>query len=42
MKKTLEFMENTSLASLCHGIPKEFLTYLTYTRSLSFSDKPDY
>lgn len=27
---------------LCEGIPKEFATFLEYTRSLRFNDRPDY
>ncbi|KAH7176303.1 casein kinase I isoform delta [Dactylonectria macrodidyma] len=28
--------------TLCEGLPEEFVTYLYYTRSLEFEDKPDY
>ena len=27
---------------LCKGFPSEFATYLTYTRSLKFEEKPEY
>jgi len=27
---------------LCKGFPVEFSTYLTYTRSLKFDEKPEY
>lgn len=26
---------------LCEGLPGEFATYINYTRSLCFEDKPD-
>ena len=28
--------------ALCEGLPAEFATYINYTRSLRFDDKPDY
>ena len=31
-----------SLQILCKGFPPEFSTYLTYTRSLKFDEKPEY
>ncbi|CAF1329798.1 unnamed protein product [Adineta steineri] len=33
---------STSVEELCKGYPAEFQTYLTYCRSLRFTDKPDY
>lgn len=32
----------TPVEVLCRGFPNEFATYLNYTRSLRFDDKPDY
>lgn len=32
----------TSIESLTKGLPAEFARYLQYTRSLAFSDRPDY
>lgn len=32
----------TPIEALCKGFPSEFATYLNYTRSLRFEDKPDY
>jgi len=33
---------STEVGVLCEGVPNEFATYLTYCRSLSFADRPDY
>eukprot|EP01060_Flectonema_neradi_P011311 TRINITY_DN183_c0_g2_i3.p1 TRINITY_DN183_c0_g2~~TRINITY_DN183_c0_g2_i3.p1 ORF type:complete len:227 (+),score=36.92 TRINITY_DN183_c0_g2_i3:365-1045(+) len=33
---------STSVETLCEGYPLEFATYLNYTKSLRFEDKPDY
>ena len=33
---------STPVDTLCKGFPSEFSTYLNYTRSLRFEDKPDY
>jgi serine/threonine protein kinase len=33
---------STGIKTLCEGFPTEFATYLNYTRSLGFEDKPDY
>ena len=33
---------NTSVEELCHGFPSEFATYLNYSRSLAFEERPDY
>ncbi|KAG1853111.1 kinase-like domain-containing protein [Suillus subluteus] len=38
----LERKVNTTIKDLCHGIPVEFATILIYTRSLAFSEDPDY
>ncbi|KAG1852195.1 kinase-like protein [Suillus subluteus] len=38
----LERKENTTIEVLCCGIPNEFATMLIYTRSLAFSEDPDY
>ncbi|KAF8326270.1 casein kinase I [Amanita rubescens] len=32
----------TNIGSLCRGLPSEFGIFLNYTRSLGFSEKPDY
>jgi len=32
----------TPVEVLCKGFPSEFATYLNYTKSLRFDDKPDY
>lgn len=37
-----ERKQELPLESLCEGLPNEFATYLGYTRSLDFHDKPDY
>ena len=34
--------QRTSIHDLCLGLPTELYTFLEYTRSLSFDDKPDY
>jgi len=33
---------STPVELLCKGFPSEFASYLNYTRSLRFDDKPDY
>ncbi|EPY50795.1 CK1/CK1/CK1-D protein kinase Hhp2 [Schizosaccharomyces cryophilus OY26] len=33
---------NTPLEVLCKGLPEEFISYMYYTRQLSFTEKPDY
>lgn len=30
------------VTELCKGLPREFATYISYTRSLGFKDRPDY
>ena len=34
--------EQTPLSALCKGLPKIYYDYMSYVRSLSFRDKPDY
>ena len=31
-----------NLENLCEGLPTEFLTFLKYTRSMKFNERPDY
>ncbi|KAG1862914.1 kinase-like domain-containing protein, partial [Suillus tomentosus] len=38
----LERKVNTTIEDLCRGIPVKFATMLIYTRSLAFSEDPDY
>ncbi|WBW71038.1 serine/threonine protein kinase (CK1 family) Hhp2 [Schizosaccharomyces osmophilus] len=33
---------NTPLEVLCKGLPEEFISYMYYTRQLSFTEQPDY
>ena len=33
---------NTSVDELCNGLPKQFVQYFQYVRSLTFSQEPDY
>lgn len=33
---------NLPVTRLCDGLPEEFATYISYTRSLGFRDKPNY
>ena len=33
---------NTSLETLCEGLPKEFMSYMKYCRLLQFKSEPDY
>ena len=33
---------STSVETLCKGIPAEFATFIAYTKSLKFEEKPDY
>ncbi|KAK4107448.1 kinase-like protein [Canariomyces notabilis] len=42
-KKIKEMKESLSGEALCDGfLPREFATYIDYTRSLGFHDRPDY
>ena len=38
----LEMMQKIAVEVLCYHIPCELATFLTYTRTLSFSENPDY
>ena len=38
----MEVKQATPVSALCKGLPEEFGTYLSYTRSLDFEDMPDY
>lgn len=41
-KRVMECKQKTSALDLCRGLPVEFCTFLTYSRSLPFDQKPDY
>jgi serine/threonine protein kinase len=41
-EKIAEKKRTTSVEALCKGYPKEFATYLNYTKRLRFTDTPDY
>lgn len=41
-RNIMEKKMQTTPEVLCSGIPSEFVTFLTYTRSLRFEDRPDY
>eukprot|EP00033_Pygsuia_biforma_P000787 GCRY01000918.1.p1 GENE.GCRY01000918.1~~GCRY01000918.1.p1 ORF type:complete len:361 (-),score=40.54 GCRY01000918.1:370-1452(-) len=41
-EKISEKKMSTPVEVLCKGLPPEFATYMNYTRSLRFDDKPDY
>lgn len=41
-EKIMEKKMGTPLEVLCKGFPGEFVSYMNYTRSLRFEDKPDY
>jgi serine/threonine protein kinase len=41
-EKISEKKMSTPVEILCKGFPSEFASYLNYTRSLRFDDKPDY
>ena len=38
----LEAKQKTAVEVLCYHVPSELATFLTYTRTLSFSEEPDY
>ncbi|KAF9111384.1 hypothetical protein BGX27_004995 [Mortierella sp. AM989] len=40
--KMREIKEDIELDELCEGLPKGFMTYIGYTRSLKFDEEPDY
>ena len=37
-----EVKSTMPLETLCKGIPKEFVTYLSYVRGLGFTETPNY
>lgn len=41
-EKILTLKQSTDPQTLCEGLPESFTHFLTYTKSLSFSDTPDY
>jgi len=41
-EKIMEKKASTPIEVLCRRFPSEFVTYLTYCRSLGFEDRPDY
>lgn len=41
-KMIMEKKMNIPVETLCQGLPREFETFINYTRSLGFKDKPDY
>jgi len=41
-EKIMEKKMSTPIEVLCKNFPNEFVTYLNYTRSLRFEDRPDY
>jgi hypothetical protein len=41
-EKIMEKKLSTPIEILCKGFPVEFATFLSYTRSLKFDEKPDY
>jgi len=41
-EKIMEKKMSTPIEVLCKHFPAEFVTYLNYTRSLRFEDRPDY
>ncbi|KAI8360022.1 putative casein kinase I, partial [Mortierella sp. GBAus27b] len=40
--KMKDIKENTDMDELCDGLPRGFMTYIGYTRSLRFDEEPDY
>ena len=42
VEKIKEIKMNTSLDIICDGCPKEFITFIQYSRDLKFEDRPDY
>ncbi|KAG0078664.1 Casein kinase I isoform alpha, partial [Podila epicladia] len=40
--KMREIKEDTDLDELCEGLPRGFMTYIGYARSLKFDEEPDY
>jgi hypothetical protein len=41
-EKTMDFLEATSLETLCTGLPTGFLKYMKYVGALEYAAKPDY
>ena len=41
-RKIMEKKMNTPLEVLCKGFPSELVSYINYTKSLRFEDRPDY
>lgn len=41
-ERIMEKKMTTPIEALCKGFPKEFSTYLNYTRSLRFDERPNY
>lgn len=41
-EKIMEMKIKTSINSLCHGCPREFMDYLRYAKNMQFEDRPDY
>lgn len=41
-KRAMKYKQKTSAQDLCRGFPVEFCTFLTYSRSLPYDQKPDY
>jgi len=41
-REQLKIKESTSAEDLCQGLPRCFLNFLRYSKSLKFEDKPDY
>ena len=41
-EKIMEKKLSTSIEQLCKGYAEEFATFLTYSRTLRFDEKPDY
>lgn len=41
-EKIKETKRNTSIETLCHGLPEQFVRYFDYCRSLRFDERPNY
>ena len=41
-EKIKKIKKETSLETLCMGLPKEIITFIQYTRNMKFEDKPNY
>ncbi|KAH0596941.1 hypothetical protein MHUMG1_05249 [Metarhizium humberi] len=42
LERVKNYKKTLSVEELCSGLPEEFSTYINYTRSLGFQDKPNY